>query len=185
MRGKQGVFAGAKPFRRAAQAAPAQEDRETMSEIRRGARPPVASAEEDPNATIICSSPPCFLHELDPSYLGYLGREEVFVLLAALLAAEWDGIVSDEARFHAVLRRHLEALGDGPDRTPGASRAAAVSGSSAARAEPPDRGPNRLVRMIREALPRLHGDALRRDLEEVLGALERGIQHRDGLPGRR
>jgi nitronate monooxygenase len=35
-------------------------------------RPPIASIEEDPNVTPIeCASPPCFMHELDPAYLGF------------------------------------------------------------------------------------------------------------------
>jgi hypothetical protein len=46
-------------------------------------RPGIASLEEDPNAVVVCSSPPCFMHELDPSWLGYLGRDEVRGLLMA------------------------------------------------------------------------------------------------------
>jgi hypothetical protein len=34
------------------------------------------------------------------------------------------------------------------------------------------------VQAVRETLPRIHDDGLRRDLEELLGALERG----DALP---
>lgn len=52
-----------------------------------GQRPAVAPPGEDPNATVSCSSPPCFLHELDPSYLGYLGRDEVPAQLGELRAA--------------------------------------------------------------------------------------------------
>ena len=37
------------------------------------------------------SSPPCFLHELDPSYLGYADRDEVLGLLNELLEAERAG----------------------------------------------------------------------------------------------
>ncbi len=33
-------------------------------------RIPVAPPDEDPNAEILCASPPCFMHELDPSWLG-------------------------------------------------------------------------------------------------------------------
>ena len=40
-------------------------------------RTPIASPEEDPNAEIHCASPPCFMHELDPSWLGLPGWEEV------------------------------------------------------------------------------------------------------------
>lgn len=37
----------------------------------------VASAEEDPNVEILCASPPCFMHELDPSWLGRPSWAEV------------------------------------------------------------------------------------------------------------
>jgi len=40
--------------------------------------PPIASTEEDPNAVPIdCASPPCFMHELDPAYLGIEGERSV------------------------------------------------------------------------------------------------------------
>ena len=143
------------------------------------AQPAVAApVEEDPNAAVACSSPPCFMHELDPTYLGYLGRAEVSTLLGALLAAEWGGPAPpDEAGLRAVLRRHLGAQGGLPDREASASRGAAASGGG-----PTDGGPDRLARAVREALPRLHDDALRRDLEEVLSALERGAPPGEGLP---
>jgi hypothetical protein len=38
------------------------------------------------------NSPPCFLHELDPSYLGYANRDEVLSLLNELLEAERAGV---------------------------------------------------------------------------------------------
>src|SRR5690349_15139048 len=75
------------------------------------ARPAIASPEEDPNAVVVCNSPPCFMHELDPSYLGYLGRDEVRGLLQALLAAKWSGTVVEAAWVHAMLRRHLARPG--------------------------------------------------------------------------
>ena len=150
-----------------------------MSETGGGARSTAASVEEDPNATVVCNSPPCFMHELDPSYLGYLRQEEVSALLGALLAAEWGGAAPDEARLRAVLRRHLEALRASPDRASCASHdGAAASGGPDAAAGSDDRTPPRLARTIREALPRLHDEALRRDLGEVLGALEQGSPHR-------
>ncbi|HEY4251746.1 MAG TPA: 5-formyltetrahydrofolate cyclo-ligase [Roseomonas sp.] len=37
----------------------------------------IAPPEEDPNAIIQCASPPCFLHELDPSWLGVMAWPEV------------------------------------------------------------------------------------------------------------
>jgi hypothetical protein len=130
-----------------------------MSESRNAAGPTSASVEEDPNATIVCNSPPCFMHELDPSYLGYLRPEEVSALLDAVLAAEWGGAVPDETRLRAALRRHAGAPGLRPDRPP----------SEALR-----RGFDGLAPMIREALPRIHDDALRRDLQAVLDALGQG-----------
>lgn len=143
-----------------------------MSGTRGDARPPAAAAsvEEDPNAAVVCSSPPCFMHELDPAYLGYLGREEVAALLAGLLAADWGGVVPDQRRVRASLRRRLEATG-GP----------------AAGTRPLGRGPDRIAQTLREALARIHDDALRRDLEEVLGALGRsGSPNRgDTAPGER
>jgi hypothetical protein len=137
-----------------------------MSGTQKGAEP-AASVEEDPNAAVTCSSPPCFMHELDPSYLGYLPREEVRARVAALLAAEWGDAGPDQARLRAALRRHLEGLEGRPDREPGASGEALCH------------RPDRLVPTVRQALPRIHDDALRRDLEEALGALERGAPNRD------
>lgn len=40
-------------------------------------RTDIADAEEDPNAEIRCASPPCFLHELDPAWLGLPAWPEV------------------------------------------------------------------------------------------------------------
>jgi hypothetical protein len=134
----------------------------------------MASAEEDPNATMVCNSPPCFMHELDPSYLGYLGRDEVSALLGAVLAADWGG-AREEARSRTALRRRFEALGT-------ASCGAALSGIPGA---PLDREPGLLARRVRAALPRLHDHALRRDLEEALRALEHGRgPDRDGALGK-
>ena len=144
-----------------------------MSEARKAVGRTAASVEEDPNATVVCNSPPCFMHELDPSYLGYLGRDEVSALLGAVLAADWGSGAPEAARSRAALRRRFEALGT-------ASCGAALSGVPSA---PLDREPRLLARRARDALPRLHDHALRRDLEEALGALERGRgPHRDGAP---
>ncbi len=144
-----------------------------MSETGGNARPTAASVEEDPNATVVCSSPPCFMHELDPSHLGYLGRDEVSALLGAVLAADWGAAAREAARSRAALRRRCEALGT-------TSCGAALSGAPGA---PLDREPGLLARKVRDALPRLRDHALRRDLGEALGALERGRgPHRDGVP---
>ena len=75
------------------------------------ARPAIAPPEEDPNAVVVCSSPPCFMHELDPSYLGYLSRDKVRELLEALLVMKWSGTVVEAAWVRAMLRRHLARPG--------------------------------------------------------------------------
>ena len=83
-----------------------------MTSTERRMQAMIAPPEEDPNATITCSSPPCFMHELDPSYLGYLRCDEVSVLLEDLLAAEWSGTWLETAWLRAMLRRHLTRLGE-------------------------------------------------------------------------
>ncbi len=132
----------------------------------------VAPPEEDPNAVVACSSPPCLMHELDPSYLGYLGRDETRVLLEELLAARWSGTVLEAAWARAMLRRHLARLG--VPRPPEAQRPggeAATGGDPAA--GPTDDGQDRLADRLRAALPRLADDALRHDLADVLRMLDR------------
>jgi hypothetical protein len=144
-----------------------------VSQTEGRSRSTAAPVEEDPNAAMVCNSPPCFMHELDPSHLGYLGRDDVSALLGAVLAADWGAAAREGARSRAALRRRFEALGT-------ASCGAALSGAPGA---PLDREPGLLARRVRAALPRLHDRALRRDLEEALGALERGRgPRRDGVP---
>ena len=144
------------------------------------ARPAIASPEEDPNVTIVGSSPPCFLHELDPSYLGYLRREEVSVLLEDLLATEWFGTVLETAWLRAMLRRHLALLGNRPVpdlrqvEGGGRVRGGADAGSGEARRD--------LLARLHEALPRLHDDALRSDLVDLLWILRRDMQRRHARP---
>ncbi|TDH60964.1 hypothetical protein E2C06_19105 [Dankookia rubra] len=131
----------------------------------------IAPPEEDPNATITCNSPPCFMHELDPAYLGYLGRHEVATLLEDLLAAEWFGTWLETARLRAMLRRHLGRLGEAPTAKPGGDARDPAAAS-------PDGGQDRLTRRVRAALPRLHDDALRRDLADLLGMMDRDVLRR-------
>jgi hypothetical protein len=119
------------------------------------------------------SSPPCFLHELDPSYRGYLGRDEVLHLLEDLLAAELPGTRVERAWHHAMLLRHKARI-DGPatlaPRLAGdlvgherASGLSAVSGSSH----------ERLAAELEVTLPRLENDSLKQDLEQILFLLKR------------
>jgi hypothetical protein len=151
-----------------------------MSGMERHARRPgIAPPEEDPNAVVVFASPPCFMHELDPSWLGYLGRDEVRGLLEALLLAKWSGTVLEAAWLRAMLRRHLARLGATLPVAPRHPEGGAAAGGAVA-ARPADGGENRLTLRLREALPRLADDALRRDLAEVLRMMERDLRWRHG-----
>ncbi|MGH6929200.1 MAG: 5-formyltetrahydrofolate cyclo-ligase, partial [Dongiaceae bacterium] len=79
------------------------------------------------------ASPPCFMHELDPGYLGYLTTSETIALLNRLLEAERStgssgapdratssDIAKDEADFCAMLARHITRLGGIPASPTGA-----------------------------------------------------------------
>ena len=114
------------------------------------------------------ASPPCFLHELDPAYLGYLSREETLALLDDVLTAEPAGARgAEEARFCAMLNRHIVRLGGAPSR---------ASGAIANR----DRG--WVVRKLREALPRIHDEALAADVAALLHDRERAIARAERRP---
>jgi len=145
------------------------------------ARPAIAPPEEDPNAVVVCSSPPCFMHELDPSYLGYLSRDKVRELLEALLVMKWSGTVVEAAWVRAMLRRHLARPGLTRLSAPSHSQGeAAIDGALSP--EPAGGGADCLTLRLRAALPRLADDALQRDLAEVLRMLERDLR-RHGRTG--
>ena len=132
-----------------------------MERGRRPIRPTATPPETSAEALIACSSPPCFLHELDPTYLSYLGRAEVAALLRDLLTAEQPGTFLEMAWLRGMLRRHLASLGEAPE--PGAPAAGPQEG---------------LLCRLREALPRLHDERLRGDLTDLLAILEHGAQQR-------
>jgi 5-formyltetrahydrofolate cyclo-ligase len=129
------------------------------------ARQMIAPPEEDPNATILSASPPCFMHELDPTYLGYLAQGEVAALLEDLLVVEWPVGLLEKAWIRAMLKRHLAAL-------------QGVPASNTAGGEPVDGHSGCMTERLRRALPRLQDHALRGDLEELLGILDREQQDR-------
>ncbi|GAB4359567.1 MAG: hypothetical protein Kow00114_12570 [Kiloniellaceae bacterium] len=144
------------------------------------------------------ASPPCSMHELDPSYLGYMSTPEVIALLNQLLEGERAGaravaemgrqlgedgrrailrdVAMDEARFCAMLSRHVCRLGGTPSPRTGAfyNKLLAV--------EAPDdrivllnRGQGWVVRRLREAVGRIADGALLHDLREMLEVHERNI----------
>ncbi len=92
------------------------------------------------------ASPPCFMHELDAAYLGYLGPNELTLRLGALL---------DD------LRALVEA-----------ERRAFASRSAAARAAR-ERARRRVVETIREIMSRTADDAIHRSLRDMLAVYER------------
>ena len=174
---------------------------------RREKRPPIASPEEDPNVEAPgFASPPCLMHEVDPAYFGALPVNELIGLLNALLEAERAGVRVtaaygaeiadpaardalrevgiDEARFCAMLTRHVERLGGAPSKATGAfaGKAVAVAGD-AARLDFLNRGQGWVVKRLKEMLPRIADAALHADLADMLDVHERNIARCAGLSG--
>jgi hypothetical protein len=136
--------------------------------------------------------------ELDPASPGYLGDVEVFDLLGQLLEGERAGargvvmmsrsmpasetqsalheIASDETRFCAMLTRHIVRIGGMPGRATGSFYEKLLApGELAERLDLLDRGQGWVVRKLRAALLRIHDDALRDDLRDMLSIHERNI----------
>jgi hypothetical protein len=157
------------------------------------------SVDADPDAAAAFASPPCFLHELDPTWLGYAGREEVLGWLNQLLEAERAGargigelsgrvegdaphpvlrdIARDEARFCAMLTRHIGRLGGTASTQTGAfyGKLAALGAAD----DWPgllDRGQGWVVRRLEEMLPRIGDEALHADLTEMREAHLRNLE---------
>lgn len=150
------------------------------------------------SATATLASPPCSMAELDPAARGYMSRPELLDLLRQLLEGERAGaravgamsreetagsptlraIAMDEARYCAMLTRHIVRLGGTPSRETGAfyDKLMAVQ-DPAQRLDLLNRGQGWVVRKLREALPKIEDDALHRDLAEMLDVHERNIAH--------
>lgn len=144
------------------------------------------------------ASPPCSMHELDPSYLGYMDRGETVALLNELLEGERAGaravaemarqeedparravlrdVAMDEARFCAMLVRHVTRLGGVPSPATGAFYDKVLAPDTAAeRVALLNRGQGWVVRRLREAAGRIADDALLRDIKDMLEVHERNI----------
>jgi hypothetical protein len=147
---------------------------------------------------------PCYLREVDPAYLGYLTKPEILELLNELLEGERAGvraathclteavdrethatlrrIAIDEARFCAMLSRHIRDLGGMPSPATGT-----FYGKLMAIAELPkrlaflNRGQGWVVRRLCDALPRVRDDRLYEDLKAMLQAHEVNIGRCDRL----
>jgi len=180
-----------------------------MSDDPKPARPPVAPPEEDPNVDAHgFASPPCLMHEVDPSYFGAMPADELVQLLNTLLEAERAGVRVtasygaeaadpaartalrevgiDEARFCAMLTRHVERLGGVASKATGAfvDKALAVSGD-APRLDFLNRGQGWVVKRLRETLPKIADAQLHADLADMLAVHERNIARCAGLGGER
>jgi Domain of unknown function (DUF6306) len=144
------------------------------------------------------SSPACLAHEADDAYMGYASKDELAAFLNELLEAERAGtgvalrsgqaaagtkfadllhdVHHDEARWCAMLLRHLKALGVPASTKIGAfqEKALAIEGLPE-RMTFLNRGQGWVVKKLREMLPKVRDDALHRDLTEMLRAHEVNI----------
>jgi 5-formyltetrahydrofolate cyclo-ligase len=144
------------------------------------------------------ASSPCSLHELDASSPCHMSRAEVLSLLGQLLEGERAGarsvgvmsqeasqpqtgsalrdIARDEARFCAMLTRHIRRLGGIPSTATGAFYdKVIVLDAAAQQLGLLNRGQGWVVRKLQEALPRIDDDALHKDLQDMLEVHERNI----------
>ena len=144
------------------------------------------------------ASPPCLLSEIGPSYFGYLAPAELIVLLNLLLECERAGaqgvlalsrraanaeaqaalhaVAADEARFCAMLTRHIERLGGTPSKSVGAFYDKLMAETDRARQMSLlDRGQGWVVDKLRESLPKIADAALVGELQEMLTVHEINI----------
>jgi len=150
------------------------------------------------------SSPACSMPEADDVYMGYAGRAELVSFLNELLEAECAGarvtlksareagaghiaelmqiIQRDEARWCAMLTRHLKALGETPSVKVGAfyDKAMAIT-DLGERVAFLNRGQGWVVRKLREILPRVRDERLHADFVEMLQSHEANIALANGV----
>jgi hypothetical protein len=94
------------------------------------------------------ASPACFLHELDPSYLGYLTKQETAVLIASVRS----GLTANHSpALDAQLQEAARQLG--PAVPPAASR-------------------EEVLKQLRIAVPRVADNALHAALKKLLATLD-------------
>lgn len=145
------------------------------------------------------ASPPCFLHELDPAYLGFLSTADTLALLKTLLegaqdgadssaalaaqAAEDDdnraalhGITEDQRTCCATLRRHLTRLGGSPGAPAEPFLDEVMAGKAfGAQIAALKCAQTEVLGKLEEALPMIGDAALHRDLAAVATVLQRTI----------
>ena len=155
---------------------------------------------DEPDSGVVheFSSPACLMHEVSDAYMGYAGKDELTTFLNELLEAKRAGTLNalefartvgtgalaellrtiqrDDARWCAMLLRHVKALGGRPSHKIGAfySNAMAVVDLSE-RVTLLNRGQSWVARKLREMLPRTRDDRLHADLAEMLRSHEVNI----------
>lgn len=158
---------------------------------------PAGLRHEDP-LPLGAASPPCLMHEADPAYMGFLSDAETLAFLNELLEGERAGargalemaratvemdlrvalsaVASDEARFCAMLHRHVQRLGGEPSGATGAflTKLRDTPGG-AAKLDLLNRGQGWVVRRLRRMLPKIADPELHRDLRDMLEAHDRNI----------
>jgi len=144
------------------------------------------------------SSPACSMNEADDVYMGYAGRDELVAFLNELLEAERAGsrvtldsareagtgaiadlmsaVQRDEARWCAMLLRHVKELGAEPTPNMGAfyGKAMAVA-DMAERIAFLNRGQGWVVKKLRAMLPRVRDDGMHADFNDMLKSHEANI----------
>lgn len=153
------------------------------------------------------TSSPCSMHEVGDVYAGYADKDELITFCNELLEAERAGarvslesahtansaplagllktIQRDEARWCAMLVRHLKVLGGIPSSEIGGfyEKAMAISELSE-RLVFLNRGQSWVVRKLREMLPRVRNYSLNNDLTEMLQSHEANIKLTIGFSAR-
>lgn len=148
------------------------------------------------------SSPACYAADADDAYMGYAGRDEILAALNELLEAERAGarvalagsraaggapygelmlaVRADEARWCAMLSRHIKRLGGTPSRTTGAFHGKAMAIPDLLdRLAFLNRGQAWVVRKLEALTPRVRDDALHGDLREMLAGHHDNIGRAD------
>ena len=158
-----------------------------------------AQTRERAEEYVECASPPCFMDEADPAYMGYLDHAEIMALLSLCLAykrgaaraiMELSRRVSDphapailrhaagdEERFCAMLAHHIGRLGATPS-TAVADLYDKLHAADACEAQFAllDRAQERVAITLRAALPKIAAASLHAVLKEMLAAQERNMQ---------
>ena len=154
---------------------------------------------ERAEAYVECASPPCFMDEADPAYMGYLDNAELVDLLSRCLAykraaargimelgqrvsdlrarAVLRHVAGEEERFCAMLAHHIGRLGGTPS-TAVAEFYDKLHALDACEAQFAllDRAQDRVAVTLREALPKISAALLHAILREMLTAHERNMQ---------